>query len=294
MNAAKLATALRSPTSVGWYLLKRYNQHRAVRVMAEDWDTLVVLDGCREDLFRATNDIEGTYRSTRSAGTHTGEFLRANFAGRSVPDTVYVTANPQVRNHGVESNFAACRHVWDSDWDDELGTVPPEAVTRAVRHTREEFPDKRLIAHYVQPHYPFIGETGRAIEHGSITGDGLVADDRDHPSIWDRLEAGTVSRSLVWRAYRENLELVLESVSDLLADLPGKTVITSDHGNAIGEWGLYGHPGERHVDVLSRVPWLEIESGARTEISADATAEPAATADGSIEDRLEALGYVDE
>lgn len=47
-------------------------------------------------------------------------------------------------------------------------------------------------------------------------------------------------------------------VSELLKNLSDKkVVITSDHGEAFGEWGIYGHPGGVYIKALTEVPWFE-------------------------------------
>lgn len=56
-----------------------------------------------------------------------------------------------------------------------------------------------------------------------------------------------------------NLEYVLESVSVLLRNLDGNcAILSADHANAFGEWGLYGHPINKPAPVLRRVPWVPI------------------------------------
>jgi len=61
------------------------------------------------------------------------------------------------------------------------------------------------------------------------------------------------------QAYRENLEIVLSHVAELCNELPGKILITSDHGELLGEGGLYSHPcGCRHP-LLVEVPYFEVK-----------------------------------
>ena len=74
-----------------------------------------------------------------------------------------------------------------------------------------------------------------------------------------------------------------------------RVIITSDHGNATGEYGLYGHPESMPFDCLREVPWFEttaIDTGERPpsgRVRSDPTsAEPT---DDDIETRLRALGY---
>jgi hypothetical protein len=37
-------------------------------------------------------------------------------------------------------------------------------------------------------------------------------------------------------------------------------VISADHGNAFGEWGIYGHPGKTPLPCLTDVPWTELST----------------------------------
>lgn len=184
------------------------------------------------------NTLPGELTPARSLGSKTGEFLKQNFGDSRYPDTVYISANPQVQLHDIDRRFYDRLRLWKDEWDDELRTVPPRAVVSRTLRAAKKHPHKRLIVHFVQPHYPFIGETGRQIKHGKMIGDGLIAGERTAPTVWERLERGEIERSVAWKAYRENLELTLPHVKELIDGLKGKSVATSDHGNAVGEWGI--------------------------------------------------------
>lgn len=112
---------------------------------------------------------------------------------------------------------------------------------------------------------------------------------------WMAVEAGLVDHDTLWAAYRSNLELVMEPVWRLVESLDGKTVVTSDHGNLIGERGwpvpmrLYGHPTGVRLPGLVRVPWATVE-GERREIEGEETTDNLAD-DGVVAERLEDLGY---
>jgi len=45
-------------------------------------------------------------------------------------------------------------------------------------------------------------------------------------------------------------------------DLKGDVIITSDHGEAFGEEGVWEHHIETPIPPLIEVPWLEVESTA--------------------------------
>lgn len=62
--------------------------------MQADWDTLVILDACRYDMFEEINETEGELEHRYSRGSCTPDFIRENFPEGEFHDTVYVTANP--------------------------------------------------------------------------------------------------------------------------------------------------------------------------------------------------------
>jgi len=62
------------------------------------------------------------------------------------------------------------------------------------------------------------------------------------------------------KAYLENLKLVLKYVKDLVKNLPGNIVITSDHGELLGEGGRYSHFARSSDSLLVEVPWLRVRN----------------------------------
>jgi hypothetical protein len=291
-NPQKAVTELRRRVALPLYLAyaERVRMRHAVDPMTADWDNLVVLDACRYDLFREVSTLPGTLERVVSPGTGTDEFLRETVEGRSFPETVYLTANPHL--HFRDARFHDVDRLWATDWDDDLDTVPPAAAVERTIEAHDRHPNKRLVAHLVQPHYPFIGERGRELERRGHAFRGFL---EDTPSVFHHLERGTVDREEVWAAYCENLELALPHAERLLEALPGKTVVTADHGNAFGEWGIYGHGGPK-IPALVDVPWLVapwderkvVEPGEATVDTLDLSA---VEDGGVVEDRLRHLGY---
>lgn len=292
----EILSGIRDPRKAVLELNRIYNRkirgRTGIKVMDEDWDNLIILDACRYDLFEQVNTIEGELRSVISGDSSTSGFLQYNFGDDTFPDTVYVSANPQVQRHEVGTRFHDCIRLWEDEWDDALRTVLPENVTDRALGIHEEYPNKRLIVHYIQPHYPFIGETGQEIEHGAMTGDGVIKKDREMQSIWNQLEFGFIDWEVVWQAYRENLELMLSEVERLLDGLVGKSVVTSDHGNSFGELGVYGHPGGVYLPSLVSVPWLEIKGDTRKQIEESSVQQKDVKISNDVSDRLADLGYL--
>jgi len=289
---SKIKTAILNPRRAVIELNRLYQRQlrdRGISIPGADWDTLIILDACRYDVFKEHSRLNGSLSQMISQGSHTSEFLIKNFDDQSFPDMVYVSATPQIRAHELENNFHAVVPVWEDGWDDSLNTVPPKEMVEATQQAHEKYPKKRIIAHFLQPHYPFIGGLGHQIKHGTVTGDGVLQEERDAKSIWDRLEAGEISADLVWNAYIENLELVLPKVETLVGTINGKIVITSDHGNIFGKWGVYGHPPKTYLTDLVEIPWLEPTFDRRRKIIAEETTTAIPTND--VTDQLRDLGY---
>src|SRR4030042_6963515 len=64
---------------------------RAVRVMEQSWDYLIVLDACRYDTYKEVVDQKANY--VISGATATGDWMRWNFAEK-YRDVIYIAGNP--------------------------------------------------------------------------------------------------------------------------------------------------------------------------------------------------------
>jgi hypothetical protein len=131
---------------------------------------------------------------------------------------------------------------------------------------------------------------------------GLVGyrNEGDGLQIWGAVKEGEVTADEVRTAYAETLEIVLEEVEGFIEEFDGKSVITADHGEMLGERvtpvtsRVWGHSEGFSTPTLRVVPWLEIEGDRRREITASRPVNTEETLDdGKITDRLEALGYVE-
>lgn len=61
-----------------------------MNVLEKDWDNLIILDACRLDYFERLADLPGRTERIESLGAITYRFVRGNFAGRTLYDSVYV------------------------------------------------------------------------------------------------------------------------------------------------------------------------------------------------------------
>jgi hypothetical protein len=95
-----------------------------VDIFAEDWDTLLVLDACRYDMFAEQSSLPGRLESRISRGSNTVKFPTGNVASRSLLDSVYVTANSQLYHNRqqLHAKFHAVVDFWAEynwGWRDE-------------------------------------------------------------------------------------------------------------------------------------------------------------------------------
>lgn len=255
-----------------------------VDIFDRDWDTLVILDACRYDTFAERASLSGDLSKVTSRGAATPEFVKANFAGRNLHDTVYVSRNTWFLKLRDELN--ADLHAFYHPEGRSVEPTTENALTAAEKH-----PNKRLIVHYLPPHHPFVGPT--ADEH-------FPEYDDQSTDLFARIQRGDidVSDDLLRQAYAENLDRVLPEVERLLDELDGKTVITADHGELLGDVTApvpvadYGHHIGLYVDELVKVPWLEVNSDSRREVVSDP---PVGADDGleneAVDERLRDLGY---
>jgi hypothetical protein len=260
--------------------LEEAGVNRGRNIYEDDWDTCAILDACRHDLYE---ELRGPTRSEWAIAGKSGPFLWRTFDEETARNTVYVGANPNAQKV-ADLPWKAYVELWDAEWNDHLETVPPEAVTLYGLAARRKYPHARLVLHYMQPHHPF-----------TAAGYKLGGTWKQKDMVWHRLEDGRVDREHVWHAYRENLRVTLESLEDLIDGLDDeRLLITSDHGNALGEWGVYGHPGGSFLPATRRVPWEFVDTGPARSVDLDVESvdlETEAVDPDRTKKRLEALGY---
>lgn len=191
----------------------------------------------------------------------------------------------------AREHFTRIIDAWDLRWNDELETVMPGDVNELYLSLEDK---DRTIIHYMQPHLPYLSLGALGSFSTMKRRAGSEKEDRDALKeaidkvmvvVEDNLKRyiGTenlwkVKRNLhirsrsgyesAWRAaggterlmyyYKDNLKIVLKSVSELLEHLEGKTVITADHGEAFGENDVWFHADGKSETILLEVPWYEI------------------------------------
>lgn len=263
-------------------------------IWERDWDVLLILDACRVDLMAEVLDeyeflpdadeLDTMY----SVASMSEDWIDRTFAPEyraECTETAYISGNPFTEKVEFRAMPALLDEVWKSDWNEDLKTIEARPITeRAIHAWRTDRPN-RMIVHYMQPHAPFVGrpDLGTFNEPADF-GEGFA-------DIWPHV-GESLDYDEVWTAYRDNLRYVLDDVAVLLDNLDAETVaISADHGNAIGEWGVYGHPSYMLVPSIRYVPW--VETSATDDETMDGRGPPSSmeTTDETVAERLDALGY---
>lgn len=277
-------------------VLRRLPNPSGKVIWQRDWDVLVVLDACRYDVFEQSYGTAAwldSVESVRSVGSSSPEWMDNTFHSQyreELSQTVYVTGNPHSRDHLSSGLLSYVDEVWQDTWDDNLGTIRPESITaRAVQQYRERTPE-RLIVHYMQPHWPYVSNPVMdGFYPETVIGDGSTS------NPFDRQNIGVLSREEHLKRYRENLHHVVEHLREtLLVGINAeKVVLTADHGELFGEYGLYKHPGNIPLPAVRRVPWAETSASAESSYDIPVEAIQSDTHDRDRQEQLRDLGYLE-
>lgn len=261
-----------------------------MNVYESDWDALIVLDGCRVDALETVADeyeFIDHVDSIWSVGSASHEWLTKTFTNEYISDirrTAFVVTNvfsSSLLENGdtppgryktpfdiadwqtVDSkDFGYIEFLKDyfdpytAQWDVPELRSAEYTTERAIVAGREQNFDKLVIMYY-QPHRPFIVE---ALETGK------VSEAMYYP--FESYKKGDLSFDELWEKYLDNLRYGLDNVGELLENLDAeKVIITADHGELMGEFGLFGHKEGFPHPKLKKVPWVETRAADNSTIN---------------------------
>lgn len=244
-----------------------------IDVLDRDWDNLILLDAYRYDYFREYSRFDGELSRELTRGNWSLEWVLENFAGEDMSDTVCVSGNVFYERLDPNTLFVL----------KSLGR-DPEEITETAREMNKKYPNKKLIVHYMTPHTPHRGNISQ----------NLADDDHNFADIFELYRNGDISQKRMRQSYIENIEIIEAYVDSLLDELEGKTVITADHGENLGEvqFGLSRVNHGHETPECRFVPWLELPYERRKTITSDEPKGFEYSDDGVMNERLEALGYL--
>ena len=263
--------------------LKRVvNQKKLIH--GRNWGTLIVLDACRYDIFKHVifDYLDGSLIPVKSCGSWTLEWF-INTWRDSYNDIIYVSANPLITKRTCSGKLAfyEIKEVHRRFWNNRILSVHPLMVNLYVKSLllKEKLRGekyKRKIIHYLQPHLPYLSHTYILNRYRRLL---LLYSEKYYYSrkcenIRDLLKLPRSNdlfllilleycgderrmRTLLRKMYIDNLKIVLKYVSDLVTKVEGNVIITSDHGELLGEYGMYFHP-DISFPELRIVPWFEV------------------------------------
>jgi len=251
-----------------------YRKNNGIYIFQKDWDNLIILDACRYDVFDKLANIQNEntiLRKEISRGSHTADFLKENFKNKKYEDIVYITGNPFV-DLLIKEKVYKVISVWKDGWNDEEKTVLPETMYNYTLKTIKKYPTKKFIIHFMQPHYPYIGfhmdNSFKKLKEIVLNNQKLDFEKKFKDPFNKCYESeiySMIEERKLWKLYIHNFKLVLSYVEKLIKILPGKIVITADHGEALGDkinkWvpiKLYGHKIGYRIKPLVEIPWLEV------------------------------------
>jgi len=290
--------ALRNPNLLKGYLSEKVlatldrQVSFGMNIYEREWDVLLILDACRYDLFTEFAPTHPVFEEFElvepvySCASATPVWLDRTFDNApsdEVADTHYVSCtgfSTRVEDAGLSD----IDEVWRYAVDHEYGITRPEALTDAAIDAIRDGDRHRYLVHYVQPHAPFLHCPGR---YGSTGGD-----EGGTQHVWAGLKQGEFDLESVWEDYGQNLLTVLDHVQTVVENVEGTVAITSDHGNAVGELGIYGHPRYCALPTLRRVPWVEVTGKGGDEYEVQGRSEMrTGLGEHDLDENLRNLGY---
>lgn len=299
-----------------WRVLKRpvlgINSRNpfGTNVFEKDWDILILLDTCRID---AINEVSDEYWFLQdigellSVGSTSPEWIANTFVSKykdEINSTAYLTNNSYSKRVLEEQKFPLDDHFLGSIWTDwrtvdknellyleytwqylpshKYHRYHPQGIfDRGIQVWKDRKPN-RLLIHSIQPHSPYVSNL--ILNNASLK--------RYEENPFEYLQEGGNFKN-VWKSYISSLRMALDQVEVFLNNINAeKVIISSDHGEAFGEFGIYGHPAGVPHPVVKKVPWVQ------TSAHDNGTYEPTIDAEkvddyASTEDQLRALGYLD-
>jgi hypothetical protein len=161
-----------------------------------------------------------------------------------------------------------------TDWDSEYHTVLPKTMYEYTLNAIFDYPNKKIISHFIQPHFPFIGYkifdgSFSKLKERTLNQNSHKFSRRYNDSLFRIFSSdiyAMMDKNALIKAYQKNLEITIPYVEKLINVLPGTTVVTADHGEALGEKlhrfipiKFFGHKEGIKIAPLIEVPWLTIK-----------------------------------
>lgn len=263
----------------------KFTAKEGVNIYEHEWDICLILDACRPDLLKEVADqyayLPDDIETTHSVAPNSDYWMERTFVTdefeKERQNTVYISGNTFSDMVPIEEHLGEVDHMWKYATDQSSGTIPPQPISDSVISRYRNNPQQKIVAHYMQPHNPFAGSD---IE--------FDVDESAQP-IWKHLQYNNVTESSVWEGYKQNLRWVLDRIKQtVMRSVNADILITADHGNAFGKYGIYGHPQGVEIDAIRDVPKVFAYAEDTEEYQPSDWARQQNT---TVDEMLENLGY---
>lgn len=177
--------------------------------------------------------------------------------------------------------------VWEFGVDKKLGLVSPKTMCDECIKAIEKYPKEKIITNFWQVHDPYI----YYLERGVMPVYNMEDVERRNKMVykWVNLKkfiGKFVNDETIWKVrnklgykpenglaylyfkygidgikvgYKEDLILTLRCIRKVVDKYPKKKfIVTSDHGELLGEHGRFSHGYDKGYKELKEVPWFEI------------------------------------
>jgi len=214
-----------------------------------DWELLCVYDACRVDAFTQYWDCTPVL----SPAINSEEWLRSVWldSDSDWTDVTYVSGNPFTEKiNGFEECVGSLIQADTDDdvWDDRLHTPLPSKIAEIAQAQ-----DPPIVAHFMQPHAPFIGNVKYDINRTrDVDLVDLRPDEIKQNDVWHALNKcdGFVTKDFVRTAHVENMKFVWNQTESLRRSF-SRVLATADHGESLAGH-MWGH--HQNVEPVRCVP----------------------------------------
>lgn len=238
--------------------------------MYETGTNYIILDACRYDYFHEVYmeaGITGHLKKVNTGVSTTAQWYNKYWSEKTEFCLISQNPMPWHRNTNQAAyNFRMHKMAFGETWMDI--NIEKTLKTLAAIYGV----DRDWVIHLLPPHLPFISPDAYTLTK-SLRNKGKNI-------YWETQKWGQENGfDLLTDYYKKSIVCALEIIRDNLHIFTDKPlIITSDHGELIGEDNYYDHitnPSDRLKPFLYEVPWFEVD-----------------VEDTLLEGRMEMLGYM--
>lgn len=225
---------------------------------------LIILDACRYDIFSKIYHKylgKGTLKPALSKGSFLREWIPEIFNDFRWQNTRIFRVRLRIKPHDLSlvsliKSKSAGMEIFEVEPPRGMLTMPPDMFVNYV--LKVGLVEKNVVW-FMQPHYPWIAYEDLSLK---VLKEVMLYEFLPGSIVSKMLHRKNIDKYDLIKAYISNLLIVLKEVRRLIEYYKevynGVVVVTSDHGELLGEFNLWFHHPSHKVPQLVIVPWLEV------------------------------------